>query len=186
MARSSLKYQTQEGRAQYPWLNTADTEYDKDGIYHTKLIVPAADAKELIENAKTFAKEELGKKADTANMPFKVDDVTGAVIFNAKTQFVPKYYDSSGALLTGSSIPKVYKGAVLKLGGTLTSYDKGSIYGIKMNLTKVQIIDVGDPNQDDGEGFDAVEGGFIAQAVAADTFDDSGDADGEASSNYNF
>jgi hypothetical protein len=188
MARSSLKYQTQEGRAQYPWLNTADTEYDKDGIYHTKLIVPAADAKELIEDAKTFAKEELGKKADTANMPFKVDDVTGAVIFNAKTQFVPKYYDSSGALLTGSSIPKVYKGAILKIGGTLTAYDKGSIYGITMNLTKVQIIDVGDPSHDDGEGFDAVEGGFIAQAVAADTFDDSdsGDADGEASSNYNF
>ena len=186
MARSSLKYQTGEGRAQYPWLNTADTEYDKDGIYHTKLIVPADNAKELIQNAKAFAKEELGKKADTANMPFKVDDVTGAVIFNAKTQFVPKYYDSSGALLTGSSIPKVYKGAVLKLGGTLTSYDKGSIYGIKMNLTKVQIIDVGDPNQDDGEGFEAVEGGFVAQAVAADTFDGSGDADGEASSNYNF
>jgi hypothetical protein len=186
MARASLKYQTEEGRAQYPWLNTADTEYDKDGIYHTKLIVPADNAKELIQSAKAFAKEELGKKADTANMPFKVDDVTGAVIFNAKTQFVPKYYDSSGALLTGSRIPKVYKGAVLKLGGTLTSYDKGSIYGIKMNLTKVQIIDVGDPNQDDGEGFDAVEGGFVAQAVAADTFDDSGDTDGEASSNYNF
>ena len=186
MARSSLKYQTGEGRAQYPWLNTADTEYDKDGIYHTKLIVPADDAKELIQNAKAFAEQELGKKADTANMPFKVDDVTGAVIFNAKTQFVPKYYDSSGAVLTGSSIPKVYKGAVLKLGGTLTSYDKGSIYGIKMNLTKVQIIDVGDPSHDDGEGFDAVEGGFIAQAVAADTFDGSGDADGEASSTYNF
>ena len=186
MARSSVKYQTSKGRGQYPYLNTADTEYDKDGVFHTKLIVPAADAKNIMEDAKAFAKEELGKKADSAKMPFKIDEVTGEVIFHAKTQFTPKFYDSSGTILVGASVPKVYKGSLLKLGGTLTSYDKGSIYGIKMNLTKVQIIELGEPSLDDGEGFDAVEGGFIAQAVAADTFDDSGgDADGEASS-YNF
>lgn len=186
MAQAKLPYQTNKGRAQYPWLTSPDTKYDSDGVYHTSLIVPADQAKAIIDQVKEFAKDEMGKKAQTAQMPFKSDPVTGEIVFTAKTKFEPKFYDSSGAILVGNKIPKLYRGSVLKLGGNFTIYDLGSNHGVKMNLSKVQVIELGDPNQDDSEGFDAVEGGFIAQAVAADTFDDSGDADGEASSNYNF
>lgn len=184
MAQASLKYTTHKGLAQYPWLTSPDTKYDSDGVYHTSLIVPADQAKGIMDQVKAFAQDEMGKKAQTANMPFKIDNVTGEVIFTAKTKFEPKFYDSEGTILVGASIPKVYRGSVLRLGGTFTIYDLGSNHGVKMNLNKVQVIELGDPNQDD-EGFDAVEGGFIGQAVANDSFA-GGDADGEASSNYNF
>lgn len=182
MATQSLKYTTPKGRAQYPWLTAPDTKYDSDGVYTTGIIVPAAEAKDLMEEIRQFSEDTLGPKAKSARLPFKVDNEVGEVTFTAKTKFEPKFFDSSGQIIV-SNIPKVFGGSVLAAAGTFTPYDLGSNCGIKMNLTRVQIIELAEGSNDDA-GFDAVEGGYIAQAIQQDTFE--GDGGGEGFDKGNF
>ena len=43
-------YTTPVGELVYPWLSRADTRYDPDGVFQTKLLLPfeAADTQELV------------------------------------------------------------------------------------------------------------------------------------------
>ena len=53
------------GVAKYPHLNTPDTQFNAEGIYQVKLIVPAAEAQEDIKTIENIITEQLmleGKK----------------------------------------------------------------------------------------------------------------------------
>ena len=168
-------------------MTVKDDKYDKEGVFTTGVIIPADEASELMEEVRQFAATHLKEKASTARLPFKLDNEVGEVTFVAKTQYDPKFFDSSGQIIA-SKIPKIFGGSVIAVGGTFTPYDNGSNVGIKMNLNRVQIIELATGGNNDDGGFDAVEGGYIADAVQASerTFDDSGASDGKGFNEGNF
>ena len=84
MATSKKTFTTHKGIAVYPHLNKPDYQFNTDGVYATKLRVPADDAKQLMDTVRALAQDEFGKKATSARMPWKIDDETGDVICSRK------------------------------------------------------------------------------------------------------
>ena len=90
------------GVAKYPHHNTPDTQFNSEGIYQVKLIVPAAEAQEDIKIIENIITEQLmleGKKQPNKTDQFKrapkpyqiLDD--GNVQFHFKTKFKPTIVD---------------------------------------------------------------------------------------------
>ena len=77
MASMKKTFTTYKGVAVYPHLNKPDYAFNADGVFSTKLRVPADQAKELIDTIKALAQDEFGKAANTARMPFSTDEETG-------------------------------------------------------------------------------------------------------------
>ena len=71
------------GVAKYPHLNTPDTQFNSEGIYQVKLIVPAAEAQEDIKKTDQFKR---------APKPYQILD-DGNVQFHFKTKFKPTIVD---------------------------------------------------------------------------------------------
>ena len=165
MATSRVNYLTYKGRAYYPWLQTPDTQFHDEGVYKTGLKVPADQATEIMEAAKAVAVEALGaKRADGCRYPWKADEETGEIVFTAKSRYKPKFFDSKGMLIPEGQVPRLYSGSVLRLKGSITSYDKGANAGVLMNLSEVQVIEPVTEPQGTSEGFDAVDGGYTHEA----------------------
>lgn len=174
---SKLKYKTSQGKLQYPWLNKPDTKFNEEGVYKTSISVKPEDAKDLIASIQEFAKDELGKKAEKGRLPFKKDDTTGEIIFNMKSRYAPKLVDSKGNPIVGD-IPQVWGGTIAKVKGDVFSYDKGANYGVGMTLLAVQLIELAESTGGDSEGFEAVEGGYVASASSSSSDSDATDNDG--------
>lgn len=174
-----LRFRTPSGVAQYPWLNEADTQFNEEGIYKTNLIIGAADAKEMVDEMKAYAKEQLGDKLKRARFPYKTDEETGDIIFTVKSKMKPKFYDTAGTYIPDNNVPRIFGGSVLRLKGSYAAYDKGANVGVSMQLNQVQIIEV---SQGRDDGFDAVEGSFVfdKKDTAPETFDE------ETNEDYNF
>ena len=119
MASTKKTFTTHKGIAVYPHLNRPDYQFNTDGVYTTKLRVPADQAKQLMDTLQALAQDEFGKKATSAKLPWKVDDDTGEIIFTAKSKFKSKFMDSAGKLISENNVPEIYGGSVLKLAGTL-------------------------------------------------------------------
>ena len=83
-------FKTPVGVAQYPWLNTPDTQFDTAGQYKVNLRLSPEDAKPLMEEVREAAKEAFGEKAKSATMPFVQDADTGEYIFKTKSRYQPK------------------------------------------------------------------------------------------------
>ena len=98
MASTKKTFTTHKGIAVYPHLNRPDYQFNTDGVYATKLRVPADQAKQLMDTSEALAQDEFGKKAAFAfqQLPWKVDDDTGEIIFTAKSKFKSKFMDSAG------------------------------------------------------------------------------------------
>jgi hypothetical protein len=94
-------------------------------------------------------------------VPYKQDPDTGEIILNAKSKYQPKVYDSKGQIIVPSNLPQIWGGSVLKMGGTLHAYNSAGNIGVSMQLTKIQVIDLAE-RQDEGSGFAAEEGSFVA------------------------
>ena len=177
MAKKNL-FTTPRGVAQYPWLNTADTQYDAAGKYKCNLRVAVADAKELMEQLKAAATEEFGSKAKTARMPFKVDQETGEVVFSASSKYQPRFVDTTGQLIEEGQAPQIYGGSTLKLAGSLYCYNSGGAgIVISLQLSGVQVIDLAPPKS---VQFEAEEGGFVAAN------DNGGEKPDDGEVQYNF
>lgn len=169
MAAARTNFRTAKGKAVYPWLNQPDTKFHKpDGIYKCGLRLSTDEAHEIMQAATVLANEALGKKAENARMPWDTEADTGEIVFKTKSKYKPKFHDSKGSVIPEDQVPRMFGGSVLKLKGTMTAYDTGANWGITMNLTGVQVIDPVTQGQD-GEGFDAVEDGFIVSE--SDNFD---------------
>lgn len=161
MAATRMKYTTPQGIAVYPWLNKADTKFHDEGEFKTRLLVDADKAKDLVDQINEFAQDNLGKKVSKARLPYETDGDTGQILFKTKSQFAPKFKDSSAQMMVGE-IPQVWGGSTLRVAGTMTVYDKGANCGVSLNLGAVQIIKLSEGNGNDGDDFGAVEGGFVA------------------------
>jgi hypothetical protein len=123
--------------------------------------MPASDAKPLVGQIKAAANDQFGDKADSAKMPFKTDEETGDVIFVTRSKFVPKFMDSTGALINESSVPQIYGGSTLKVAGTMFQYATGGAIGVSLQLAGVQIIELSAGNAE-GVSFEPVKDGFVA------------------------
>lgn len=159
-----VNFETHKGTAVYPWINRADTHFRDEGVYKTGIRVPADQCKDIREKAVELAKEEFGKKAAAARMPWKIDDDTGEFIINAKSKYQPKVYDSAGQVIPPSRLPEIWGGSTIKIGGTMGAYNEKGNIGVNMQLSKIQIIELAERQEgrgDDG-GFAAVAGGFVA------------------------
>ena len=162
-----VKFVSPEGRAKYPWLNKPDTQFDSNGVFKTSLIIE--DSKAFVKQLNDIAKEEFGAKAKI-KLPYDTDEETNETFIKVKSKYQPKFYDSTGQILTGNQVPNLWGGSVIKVGGFITTYQVSGQKGISLQLTKVQIIDP--VTSGDDSGFDNVEGGFVAAATEEDSFDD--------------
>lgn len=169
MAQAKIKFTTKEGRAQYPWLNEPDTAFGGEPKYKTNLIVE--DAAELIAQIEDLASEEFGPKWKKARMPFKTDEDTGETVFNAKSKYAPHFFDSKGQNLVGKQVPNLWAGSVLRIGGYIAPYTVSGANGIQLQLTRVQVINPVTSGNQSGDGFDAIEGGYVGEDILQETFD---------------
>mgnify|MGYP000853050049 CR=1 FL=1 len=165
-----VKFNSSQGRAQYPWLNEPDTAFGGEPKYKTNLI--ADDASALKAKIEEVAEAEFGKDWGKARMPFKMDDETGETVFVTKSKYSPFFYDSSGQDLVGGQIPKLWAGSVIKIGGYIVPYNVNGSKGVSLQLTKVQVINPVSSGENKGEGFEAVEGGYVADDIMQEAFDE--------------
>ena len=177
MASTKKTFTTYKGVAVYPHLNKPDYAFNADGVFSTKLRVPADQAKELIDTIQAVAQDEFGKAANTARMPFSTDEDTGEIIFLAKSKYKPKFMDSTGQMIGENAVPNVFGGSVIKMAGTLYPYSAGGNKGVSMQLGGVQVITLADPVG--SFAFEAEEGGFIADDAVNDNNNEGADAQTE-------
>lgn len=166
-----VKFTSEKGRAQYPWLNKPDTAFGAEPKYKTNLIVE--DGKSLEQACRDLAESEFGAKASKARMPFDYDEETGDTIFKTKSKYAPSFFDSTGNPITGKQIPSLWGGSVIRVGGFIAPYSVSGSVGVSLQLTRVQIIEPVSSGGD-ADGFEAVEGGFKAgdDFIAEDTSDE--------------
>ena len=164
-----VKFTSNKGRAQYPWLNQPDTAFGGEPKYKTNLIVD--DASALVEMINQVAESEFGKNWSKARLPYKTDEDTGETVFLTKSKYVPSFFDATGANLVGEQVPKIWGGSVLKVGGFIAPYEVSGSKGVTLQLTRVQVIDPVSSGEQGGDGFDAVEGGFVGQEILQEAFD---------------
>lgn len=154
---------TPKGRAVYPWLNKPDTKFNTEGVYKTGVAVNPDEAKSLILKLEEIAQDEFGKnKAAKAKLPFKVDEETGDVVFNLKSQYPPKLWDTAGNPIANEGAPALFGGSVIKASGAVRAYDTGSALGLGLYLNHVLVIEPVGGGQDAADNpFGASEEGFI-------------------------
>ena len=163
---------TPKGRAQYPHLNQPD-DFKGDVKYKCSLIVPADDAEKLIEEAKDFAEECFGKKSlSKVVYPWDTND-SGDLVIKTKSTYAPKFYDTKGHPVPESQVPQLWGGSVLKLKGSMASYDAGGNKGITLYMSAVQIIEPVSGGEsgghfDEEEGFEIDANAFEPEAPTAD------------------
>lgn len=160
MATSKKTFTTPKGTAVYPHLNRADYAFNSDGVFTTKLRLPADQAKTLMDTVRAVAQDEFGKKATSAKLPWKIDEETGDVVLVAKSKFKSKFMDSTGKLISENNVPEIYGGSVLKLAGTLYAWSAGGAHGVTLQLGGVQIVTLAEPVG--SFEFEPEEDGFIA------------------------
>ena len=158
---TKVKFTTNSGRAQYPWLNTPDTAFGNAPKYKTNLIMDWNEATDLVSKIQEFVADTFGKDADKAKLPYKTDDETGETVITVKSNYAPYFFDSQGQPLVDEQIPDIWGGSIIRIGGFIKPYRVSGNKGITLQLTKVQVIEP----VSDGSSFEAVEGGFVAQQI---------------------
>ena len=175
MGKTKVNFRSAEGIARYPRLTKPD---DLDDKFKTQLMMSPEAAKPLMAMCLEAGEEAFGPKGvDKLKMPWKVDEDTGDIVFIVKTKYEPKFVDAQTTPIHFANAPQIYSGSKLKVVGTIGDYELSKVNrGINLNLNKVQILSLsdGDFNDDDGEGFDAVEGGYVAPKVSKNDNDDLG------------
>jgi hypothetical protein len=169
MANQNKTYFTTPlGRGRYVWLTKPDTKYDTEGKYKTDLICDNGDAADLVALVEQV-KANTNFKDDPA-LPFSTDEETGEIVFKLTTKFPPQFFDSQGQVIPAGNVPRLMGGSQLRLSGSITTYDMGGKVGsgITLNINRVQIVEAVEASGGGG-GFEAVEGGFVAEAE--ETFD---------------
>ncbi len=178
MAQTKKTFSTAKGTAVYPWLTRADTQYNAEGEYKTKLRVPANDAQPLVDSIRALVKSEFGDNPKgQLTFPFSIDDETGEVTFSMKSKYKPTMVDTTGQVIAHDQIPEVYGGSMIKAQGVLYPYTAGGRVGVSMQMGGVQIIEL-QANPTNLQ-FAEEEGSFVAKQADNDNSQESGEA-------YNF
>ena len=158
----NTRYTTPAGIAQYPYLTKPDTKFNPDGEYKLSVeikdpnlsapIVAFLDAESAASVAKA-KKENPGKKIKEGDVPYSVNDDTGAVTvkFKLKAKVTPKVgdpFEQRPALFDAKGKPI---GADAKIGGgskVKVAYELVPYYtaiagaGISLRLKAVQVINL--------------------------------------------
>jgi hypothetical protein len=152
-----IKAVSPKGKASWPKLFKADTQFVPDGEFKTGLVVSPAEAKDFQEKIKDAFVEEFGEaKLQKAKMPWKLDE-DGNVVFTFKSSRKPMVVDSQGAAIKGEL--NVGGGSVIKVGTGIKPWLVSGNLGVKLYLNAVQIIDLVEYNS---SPFGKEEGGFVA------------------------
>ncbi|WP_435088689.1 ssDNA-binding protein [Candidatus Pelagibacter bacterium nBUS_29] len=139
------------GEAKYPYVNQPDTEFNQDGVYHTKLLVDLEKARSDIKKIDDVIAQEVKKQHDLdpnkkivkANKPYKTidDDLNipeGKVEFHFKSKFKPKLKDRKAEPL-GDDI-QVWGGSILSVSYEPVGYNvAGTGIGCTLRMAGCQI-----------------------------------------------
>lgn len=162
------RFTTPTGVAVYPRLTRPDTKFNVDGVFQTKLTVPADKAAPMVEQIDTLQAQALteAKAVEAAkdkskrktpkqcDPPYTVDEDTGDVTFSFKriASGISKktnepwkakvaIFDAKGKPMTD---PNIGGGTKMKVSfSPSTFYIAGPVgAGVKLGLEAVQIIDL--------------------------------------------
>lgn len=176
------------GTAQYPYLNKPDTKFNPDGEYKCKLEIPADKAQEIVtfldeQHEQSIAKakkDNPGKKVKEGEVPYTVNEETGAVVVNFKlrakgktkdgSEFEqrPAVFDSKGKPLQDA---KVGGGSTLKIAYEVIPYYTAIAgAGVSLRLKAAQIINLVEFSGGAGAGAYGFgeEDGYEAEETAAE------------------
>jgi hypothetical protein len=156
-------FTTPVGELVYPWLTRADTRYDPDGVFQTKLLLPFdfAPTQELIarlEGVRTAFIQTLDTDKQASYIPANVYETekdeegveTGNVLFRfkLKNHVTPKEGDTftqtpvlvfaeDGAAVTAP----IYGGTMARLKGQIVPYTNAAskAVGVTLRLRSVQV-----------------------------------------------
>tara|TARA_S200002703_G_scaffold44715_1_gene39118 strand:+ start:7927 stop:8496 length:570 start_codon:yes stop_codon:yes gene_type:complete len=156
-----LRFQTPIAETSYTHLTTPDFEYNDDGVYSVMLVFDQRP--QFFDEMEAYAAETFGKKK--VSLPFKKND-EDRWVFKTKSKYRPKFFDSTGKGIPDEDVRNIWAGSVVRVGGTYKAFDNAS-KGVTTYPSRVQIISYAQSNT----GFDAVDDGFVHEAVAQDTFD---------------
>ena len=157
----NTRYTTPAGIAQYPYLTKPDTKFNPDGEYKISVEIPGASAQDIVTfldeqfavSVAKAKKENPGKKIKEGDVPYSVNDDTGAVTvrFKLKAKVTPKMgdpFEQRPALFDAKGKPI---GADAKIGGgskVKVAYELVPYYtaiagaGISLRLKAVQVINL--------------------------------------------
>jgi hypothetical protein len=173
-----------KGTAGFTSLTKADTKYDADGVYHTKLTFPSMEAvDELVELMKEEALEELGK-AKAAKVKFPEENEDGTVTLKFKSKKAPKFFDGKGNPIKNVEDMNIGGGSVLKIKGAAKGYANGTNIGVTLYINSVQVIKYVEYG---GAGFDADdEAEYVADEAPARSSKKREEPEDDADEDVNF
>lgn len=167
---AKVKFVTPKGRAKYPYLNTADFEFDAEGKFKVQLLVDKVDAKAIAASIDKVGEENFGPKdkwPQSLRLPIKTneDDETQYVLAMT-SKFKPRIHNWNGRLHTETDEPTLWGGSLLKAGGEISTYS-GSSKGISLYFNRIQVLEAVGP----GSGGDSSEGFESEDEYKPDGFD---------------
>ncbi len=165
-------FTTPVGELVYPWLTRADTRYDPDGVFQTKLLLPFEGAQELIARLEGTLgdfidtlepkQREKYKPANVFEPEYDEDDAdTGNVLFRFKLKNNVTTRDNTTFTQTpvlvmaddGSRVEApIYGGTMARIKGQIVPYTNAaaSSVGITLRLRSVQVHELVSGSGDGG------------------------------------
>ena len=172
MKKRNVRFTTEAGTAQWPHLNSPDTQFDQDGVYHVSLRISKDDAEPLMtlmsDTVNEFTASGKAKSKKLAPLPVKdVEDddgnPTGDVQIKFKLRAVgkkgsdtweqrPALFDASGKPMTEN----IGSGSTIKVGCEVIPYSTAMAgTGVTLRLKAVQVLQLVEFSS--GDGFDSWE-----------------------------
>jgi hypothetical protein len=189
-----LKFVTPQGEFRYSWLVEPDTKFDKCD-YKVEVLIPAEQGAKIIDDLEAYLAE--WKQACMKAKPTKTDwktvdslpwgmdeDSKGKPCVRLKCkrkakgikkgtnppevwEFKVPIYDSKGCVVTQREpLQKLGPGTIGRVSLQARPYEANIGVGLVLSIQSVQIIKVVEYTQQ-GEGFDAVEGGWTEDQATA-------------------
>jgi hypothetical protein len=192
------------GVALWPRLDTPDTQFDPDGVYTVKLLIPEEEAKPFLDklekiyeaNYKAQCQTHKRKKLKLADKPWSAEEndegeLTGNIQFNfklkahVKTETAefeqrPVCFDARGSIIDPTKV-RISGGSQIKVCTETSGFYTGLVgAGLSLRLRAVQVIKLEEWQGPDAGafGFDAEEGYEYEEPEGSDDEaekDDSGD-----------
>jgi hypothetical protein len=173
--------------ADHPWINKADTKYNKAGLFHLDGILDPSDP--MFDDFKTFldteaeaAFQEIMKEVPAKDRkkwkvykPYteetdEADRPTGRIIVEFKQNAVIKLRDGTvKEVVIGIHDAKdrpvdvpIFSGTELRVlyKPRVIKVASGNMAGVRLDFAKVQIIKLAEKTGGGGQGFGEVEGGW--------------------------
>ena len=173
---------TPAGIAKFPYLDTPDTFFDKEGVYTLTLQLEKSECEGLLTALNRLQAENVerltvtnGKKPKIGKNPLQIveREEEGVEYIDFKFKMRPSYTTKTGdtieqkpALFDSNAKPikvKVWFGSKVKVSFTAAPYLAPVGAGVALRLQAVQVLDLVVPTAKQGEAFEKVEGGFTVE-----------------------